>query len=140
MTKYYDCSKTLDYYHELERICSYYKSLGSPVGSCANCPLAYAVKDKDCGAVTQLHIDALQRWSYEHPETIHLTTIESSFLHSFSDTKYLQINRDSSGDLWLVEDVIMDAWSIKLDSNLFKFIGEDETWTFSDLLSLENTK
>lgn len=55
----YDCSKVIDYVHEMKRMCDlYYKS-------CADCPLG-----PNCGTdeITEKHIEVVQKWSDSHPE------------------------------------------------------------------------
>lgn len=61
----YDCSKILDYTHEVQRFCEDHKIQG-----CDNCPL---IKDAGyCSAsifnITQARIDFIQKWSDEHRE------------------------------------------------------------------------
>lgn len=61
----YDCSKILDYTHEVQRFCKAQKTRG-----CDNCPL---IKDKGyCSAsifdITQERINFIQKWSDEHCE------------------------------------------------------------------------
>ena len=62
-----DCSNTLVFSSELKRMCHYYNS----AGFCnRKCPFS-AEKDLLCPdvfEVTQRHIDAVQRWSDEHPK------------------------------------------------------------------------
>lgn len=60
----YDCSKTMDYAHERNRMCDADKSR-----SCYNCPLKGV--GESCfhiRFITQEHIDIIQKWSDEHPE------------------------------------------------------------------------
>ena len=57
-----DCSKTLIYVAERNRMCGTYDK------NCWECPL---VKDGCCDIVeelTQKHIDVVQKWSDEHPQ------------------------------------------------------------------------
>ena len=61
----YDCSKILDYTHEVQRFCEAHKIQG-----CDNCPL---MKDAGyCSAsifdITQKRINFVQKWSDEHLE------------------------------------------------------------------------
>ena len=55
----YDCSKALDYTHEKNRMCVTYPSCSD------GCPLELL----DCrGDITQKKIDAVQKWSDDHPK------------------------------------------------------------------------
>lgn len=68
----YDCSKTMDFKHERNRMCDSY------VGCLDNCPLY----EKFCYStkyLTQEHIDIVQKWSDEHPEK----TRNEAFLELF---------------------------------------------------------
>ena len=59
----YDCSKVIDYVHEMKRMCDlYYKS-------CAECcPLANCPNCRYTDEITEKHIEAVQKWSDSHPE------------------------------------------------------------------------
>lgn len=61
----YDCNKTLDYFHELKRVCDYYDDEG-----CSKCPLYEKQYERCYEAETEgkIVIDKLQKWSDEHPE------------------------------------------------------------------------
>ena len=70
----YDCSKTLDYAHEAQRMCE-------AVKQCADCPTR-TVERKSCTFIdgtTQERIDIVQKWSNEHPEK----TRKEAFLEIF---------------------------------------------------------
>ena len=64
--KKYDCSKVLDYLHELKRLFDYNSSHGDPL-SCNECPFDYLEECRTM-AINQSMIDILQKWSDEHPE------------------------------------------------------------------------
>lgn len=72
--KRYDCSKVLDYIHELRRLCDH--------ESCRDCPFDYM---EDCNNmdIDQSMIDTLQKWSDEHPEK----TRAEAFLEMFPKLK-----------------------------------------------------
>lgn len=60
----YDCSKTLDYAHERNRMCN-----AANIEDCDNCPLRGVGEDcYNTRYITQEHIDIVQKWSDEHPE------------------------------------------------------------------------
>lgn len=60
----YDCSKTLDYSHERDRMCGAIKD-----GDCDNCKLqGVGGSCSNTSYITQEHIDIVQKWSDEHPE------------------------------------------------------------------------
>lgn len=74
--KKYDCSKILDYTHEVQRFCKahskriVYRNSEPQIQGCDNCPL---IKDAGyCSAsifnITQERINFVQKWSDEHPE------------------------------------------------------------------------
>lgn len=60
----YDCSRTLDYSHEFDRMCQMYHLFTGP--ECDGCPHRKICSGPD--DITQKHIDLLQKWSDEHPE------------------------------------------------------------------------
>lgn len=75
----YDCSKTLDYMHEKNRMCDTHSEIG-----CDCCELG---NNGCCNLIektTQEHIDIVQKWSDEHPE---LTRIEK-FKELIKDTEF----------------------------------------------------
>lgn len=56
----YDCSKLLDFIHEMNRMCDEI--------DCHNCSLYELTNCGDMNNFTQKHIDAIQKWSDSHPE------------------------------------------------------------------------
>lgn len=70
----YDCSKTLDYAHERNRMCD-------PV-DCGNCKLR-GVRESCFQAylITQEYIDIVQKWSDEHPEKTRKEAFREIFPH-----------------------------------------------------------
>lgn len=126
--KKYDCSKVLDYLHEIARICTVYTK-------CEGCPL----KNINCSFVhdiTQEHVNIVQKWSDEHPEPPKLTKEERVFLESFKITNGKYIYRDGNGRLWLTKDYeeIAELWG-----TMFPFITHDveNWWSVNELLSLK---
>lgn len=80
----YDCSKILDYTHEVQRFCEAHKIQG-----CDNCPL---MKDAGyCSAsifdITQERINFVQKWSDEHREK----TRKEAFLELFPKSDWASI-------------------------------------------------
>lgn len=83
-----DCSKTLEYAKELDRMCKYYLNLDrmfkyylNTDSQCNKCPL----KGLDCNeptSITQKHITEVQTWSDFHP----VKTRQSEFLKMFPNT------------------------------------------------------
>lgn len=70
-----NCSKTLEYAKELDRMCKYYLNTDS---KCDKCPL----KGLDCNeptSITQKHITGVQTWSDFYP----IKTRQSEFLKMF---------------------------------------------------------
>lgn len=57
----YDCSKLLDFVHEMNRMCD-------EINDCRNCSLYELTNCGDMNNFTQKHIDAIQKWSDTHPE------------------------------------------------------------------------
>lgn len=122
--KKYDCTRTLDYHHEKERMCDSY-----PAGCENSCPFA----DMDCDDITEEHIRIVQEWSDEHPEMPTITKEERAFLKAFKITegKYIKrtngmlrisFNQDSSFEIW---------------GSMFPFIEDGEWWGVGELLELE---
>lgn len=67
-----DCSKTLDWFSERDRLCE------SVEDRCDECPLCLD-DDNLCSKGTQEHIDKLQEWSDSHA----IKTRQSEFLKMF---------------------------------------------------------
>lgn len=80
-----DCSKTLEYTKELDRMCKYYLNLDrmfkyylNTDSKCAKCPLK-GLGCSDLTSITQNHIAGVQTWSDYHP----IKTRQSEFLKMF---------------------------------------------------------
>lgn len=56
----YDCSKVIDCVHEMKRMCG--------ANDCPNCPLSRFKDCRDINNLTQERIEAVQKWSDNHPE------------------------------------------------------------------------
>lgn len=122
--KKYDCSRTLDYVHERDRMCRHNKCDES-------CPLVRRSDECNPGAITQEHIDIVQRWSDEHPEP-KLTREEYAFLQAFRLTIDKHIKREAG----CVRLMVINT-TPGLRPSMFRFITEGETWSLGDLLKLE---
>ena len=76
----YDCSKTIEFIHENNRLCAYYFENDNPSERCGKCPLFKF----DCGepdAMDDEYIRTVQKWSDEHPEE----TIFYKFIKNYPD-------------------------------------------------------
>lgn len=71
-----DCSKTLEYAKELDRMCKYYLNTDS---KCDKCPLKEGLDCNEITSITQKHITGVQTWSDFHP----VKTRQSEFLKMF---------------------------------------------------------
>lgn len=63
MDKKYDCSKVIDYVHEMKRMCDLYSDYCD-----GRCPLVNCPDCRYTDELTEEHIEAVQKWSDEHPE------------------------------------------------------------------------
>lgn len=123
--KKYDCNKTLEYAHELNRMCEAYEMCdGCPLSTMTNCNDAMNPSKK---------IGIVQKWSDEHPEPSKLSKREFDFLMMFKWVDEKWIERTPNGHLRFVTKnehcYLCDAW--------FSFIGKGESMTFRELLKLE---
>ena len=123
--KKYDCNKTLDYSHELSRMCSSIR--------CVECPIA---NKHSCSAdhITQEHIDIVQKWSDEHPEAPKLTKRERAFLECLSSDNKV-IYRINSDEVYVGSPYTNERFFI--NSTTFKFIDKDDGMSVIELLELE---
>lgn len=77
-----DCSKVLNYVAERKRMCDAY------IAPCYECPL-YSIGDcYKISLITQKHIDAVQKWSDEHPQP----TMAEKFFEMFPNAKKTATN------------------------------------------------
>ena len=116
----YNCEKTRDFMHEWIR---YHKAPGND-----KFPIITSWEPAS--------IEALQKWSDEHPEAPKLTRKEHDFLTSF-DGHALNIERRSSDRLYVVQHSPVDVNTILIDPNSFPFINVGEIWYFTKLLNLD---
>lgn len=79
-----DCSKTKNYFAEKQRMTKRAENGLCKLG-CSNCPLCYVNNDKgqSCTAFEMLYpekaIEAVQRWSDEHPQKTYLSELLKIF-------------------------------------------------------------
>lgn len=133
--KKYDCSKTLDYSHEMKRMCNNF--LRCEYG----CPLEM-LNVCDNANITQEHIDIVQKWSDEHAEQPKLTKREYEFLSVFAPRiEGRAIERTAKGLYIVFHHASNDeADGYCINPNLFPFISEGKEWYFDKLLGLEVEK
>lgn len=104
-----DCSKTLEYAKELDRMCKYYLNLDrmfkyylNTDSKCNKCPLK-GLGCRDLTSITQNHIAEVQTWSDCHP----IKTRQSEFLkmypHSDLDESIITICPWQLGEITLEE-------------------------------------
>lgn len=87
--KRYNCSNTLDYGHELQRMCS-------SINDCWMCPIHHdsgVCKSK----ISSESISAVQNWSDNHPEKRDLTEDEMNILKAFKALGFKYITADKDG-------------------------------------------
>lgn len=125
--KKYDCNKTIDFIHELNRACKMYK----------RCDLGCPLKEHSCttmGGITQESIDALQKWSDENPEAPKLSKRDRAFLEAF-DMRGVDrtIRKDCLGNVYYVYGGI----GSRLASGMFESLEADTTMTFEELLNMD---
>lgn len=118
----YDCNRTLDYVHELQRMCNGFTT-------CMGCLL----EGMGCLRPTQEIINIIQKWSDENPEAPKLTQKERAFIEAFVAHGDKKIERSSAG-LYIM-NILGNETHISPD--MFTFIGEGESMTFSSLYRLE---
>lgn len=136
----YDCNKTIDYVHEYMRMCDTENPTGNLL-DCGMCPFNIIVCDS-CDEVidiTQEMIDALQKWSDEHPEPLRLTKREYEFLTSFAPCiEGRAIERTAKGLYIAFRHAFNEETnSYYINPDLFPFISVGEKWDFNELLELE---
>lgn len=122
----YDCNKTLDCMHELDRMCDTYNEC--QVG----CPLL----GRFCNPrnLEQEDIDLIQKWSDENPEAPKIRKRELDFIAMFKWCEDKRIERGTQGYLFLAFD---EKNKYSLCNSWFSFIGKGESMTFKELLELE---
>lgn len=136
----YNCNKTLDYDHEVNRMCKTIPT--SPIGKCPNCPLANIGGCTPGNGLTQKTIDIVQKWSDDHPEQPKLTKREYEFLSTFAPCiEGRAIERTVKGLYIVFHHASNDeADGYCINPNLFPFINEGKEWYFDKLLGLEVEK
>lgn len=85
--KKYNCNNTLEYAHELNRMCMRFSH-------CDSCPMA----KRSCKArdISEAHINIVQEWSDNHPETV-LTDKQVEIFKALNLLGFRYIAQDSDG-------------------------------------------
>lgn len=125
----YDCTRSLDYQHELDRLCANV-SLG-PGCNAADCPLGDL---PTCGKITQETITRVQEWSDTHPEAPKIRKEDLAFIKAFKirDSKYVERHH---GRLTVV--AMYGSQEFEIWPDMFPFIEEGQSASFIDLLRME---
>lgn len=129
-TKGYDCTKTLDYFHERRRMCD---STVNAEEGCTKCPLFKFYK---CTTVTEEFISIVQSWSDTHPE---VKSKEKPVLTA-DDASVLEALR-TMGYRWIAKDKVTPT--DRFDTYAFVSKPEwdkDRGWWISDDGGLNNIK
>ena len=122
MVRKYDCKKTLDFMHEWMR---YHKASGND-----KFPIITSWEPAS--------IEALQKWSDEHPEPPKLTERDYSFLDCFSPVdKYIRRQYGVLSVIWYDPMITTGPMEIPIDATMFKSVEAGQKWSFEDLLKLE---
>ena len=126
----YDCSRTAEFFHELNRMCKFYTNRDECY---TQCPLTDMACDVPCDMENfeNREINLVQQWSDNHPEMPRITLEEQNFLEAFKDESLL-IARYGSG----LRLVYGGTW-INLHGTMFSFININQPWTIGELLKLE---
>lgn len=133
-----DCTKTLDYVHERNRMCDYYSS--KHIQGCDFCPLGN-IEDFHCMGHVYTDEDIVgivQGWADSHKEKIPKITLwELNFLQVFNEvynTELAAIGRNKDGILYFYNGV-SDA--IKIDPTMFSFIEPGDRYSVATLLTYQ---
>lgn len=105
--KKYDCSKTLDYMHERDRMHERYKE------DCTKCPLHTVHLCGHIEGATTKSIEILQNWSDSHPEH----TRADRFLELLAGTEFEELFRKDSGGIIIIhgcsgEEMLSGVWRV----------------------------
>ena len=128
----YDCTRTLNYVHELNRMCDV-------MNSCEDCPMSAV--DISCDRIAEITEDSiriLQKWSNEHPEMPKLTRKEHDFLKCLHGGSFLFIRR--WGNTLYAEYAVPgmgDPQRIPIDPEMFPCVEDGKAWRVDNLIELE---
>lgn len=89
--KKYNCNNTLEYVHEIARMCKAFTL-------CEGCPLTK--KSCDTFHITSEHVKLVQEWSDTHPE-ITLTETQVEILKALNLLGFSYIAKDKDGRTWV---------------------------------------
>lgn len=92
--KKYNCNNTLEYAHEVSRMCR-------TIGDCDSCP----IDELSCEAneISKTHINIVQAWSDAHPE-ITLTNKQVEIFKALNLLGFKYIAKDSDGKIYAYTD------------------------------------
>lgn len=138
--KKYNCNNTLDYAHEVSRLCKTYRG-------CLDCPL-YGL-GCEWGDTTPEHIKRVQAWSDAHPE-ITLTDKQVEIFKALNllgfryiaqdsnDAMYIYTDRPRKGSkAWLYDGNCFEYFNIKvLRSEVFDAISSLVDWSDREPLNI----
>ena len=128
----YDCTRALDYQHELDRLCANVSP--GPGCTAADCPLGAL---PTCGRITEESIPLLQEWSDTHPEPPKIRKEDLAFIKAFKirDSKYIERHQ---GHLRVV--TMYGSQEFEIWPSMFPFIEEGQSASFIDMLRMEVEK
>ena len=133
-----DCTKTLDYVRERNRMCDYYFS--KHIQGCNYCPLG-DIEDFHCTGhifTDEKIVKVLQEWSDSHKETFPKITLrEHNFLQVFDevyDCELAAIGRNRDGALYFYNGI---SEAVKIDTTMFPFIEPGDRYPVATLLTYQ---
>lgn len=92
-----DCNKTINFFHELNRLCDSRTQCVTDVANKEQCPLFYVCIWRlgiVCNKDVKRAIEILQKWSNEHPKK----TYAQDFFEKFPDAPRLETAKDGYPD------------------------------------------
>ena len=133
-----DCTKTLDYVHERDRMCDYYCT--KHVQGCDYCPLGTEEFYYCTGKIytDEDIIKVVQKWSDSHEEDSPKVSLrEHTFLRVFDevyDGELAAIGRNKDGVLYFYNGI---SEAVKIDTTMFPFIEPGDRYSIATLLSYQ---
>lgn len=134
----YDCTKTIDYAHELQRMCA----ANDDGRACSGCPL-FGLGCSESKDITERYVSIVQKWSDEHPEKPKpkLTRKERAFVDSFMFLDGKSICYFCDARYLIMDDT--EIWSglssrpacVRLADDMFQFV--EKSMTLGELSDLE---
>ena len=133
-----DCTQTLDYVRERNRMCDYY--FNKHIQGCNYCPFG-DIEDFHCTGhifTDEKVVKVLQEWSDSHKETFPKITLrEHNFLQVFDevyDSELAAIGRNKDGVLYFYNGV---SEAVKIDTTMFPFIEPGDRYPVATLLTYQ---